>query len=77
MVKMLSREDHNTIFVMRIDLIQELGYFFFLLTVLVGVKIFIPVIINSTPYGLNREEKEYFAEKTQLPLVAIGKIHNL
>ena len=56
------------------NLIAELDNLFFLLTILVRVKVFRPVVITS---GLNREEEEYFAKKTQLPLVAKGRIHSL
>ena len=37
------------------NLLGELSYLFFLLTVLVCIKIFSPVIIISPPSGLNRE----------------------
>ena len=44
--------------IMRTNLIAELDNLFFLLTILVRVKVFRPVVITS---GLNREEEEYFA----------------
>ena len=43
--------------IMRTNLIAELDNLFFLLTILVRVKVFRPVVITS---GLNREE--YFAK---------------
>ena len=70
---LISWEEQTTILVneMQTDLIFELGYLVYLLTVLPSVKIFRPAIVSTE---LNREEK---SQTIYLPLGARERIHSL